>query len=150
MSVFSQAQTGACDLPEVETRIRDAALSFAAKMVGTAMSGPLQRAAGVDMPPGRRERRTSVILSAVGEVIYTRWYGANAEGTRGFPADEALGILCGCTPGAAKRLCHMGANSQSYAEASQSLELLSAIRASENRDMSLISSLIAHNGPWPP
>ncbi len=43
-------------------------------MVGTALSGPLQRAAGVDEPPGRRERRTCGILSAVGDVSYTRWY----------------------------------------------------------------------------
>ena len=68
LNVFAAAQRGACDLPAVETRIRDAALGFAAKIVGAAMSGPLQRAAGVDAPPGRREQRTCGILSAVGEV----------------------------------------------------------------------------------
>lgn len=113
-----------CDLPAVEIRIRDAVLGFAAKVVGATMSGPLQRAAGVNEPAGRRELRTTGILSAVGEVSNTRWYAVDANGARGFPADDALGIVCGCTPGAAKRLCHMGAKSQSYAEAAESLALL--------------------------
>jgi len=148
VGVFSEAQAGVCDLSEVETRLRDAALGFAAKMVGAAMSGPLQRAAGVSTPPGRKERRTSAILSAVGEVSYTRWYGVDAQGKRGFPADEALGIICGCTPGAAKRLCHMGAKSQSYAEASQSLELLSAITASPNTIQRLIGAVGPDMAAW--
>ncbi len=96
------------------------------------MSGPLQRAIGVDTPPGRRERRTCGILSSVGRVNYTRWYAEDPNGTRTFPADDALGIICGCTLGAAQRLCQMGATSQSYAEASSSLALLSGIRASPN------------------
>ena len=148
MNVFSQAQTGACDLPAVETKIRDAALGFAAKMVGAAMSGPLQCAAGVDAPAGRRERRTSGILSAVGEVSYTRWYAVDAKGGRGFPADDALGIVHGCTPGAAKRLCHMGAKSQSYAEASESLALLSGIPASSNTIQRLIGAVGPDMAAW--
>lgn len=107
------------------------------------MSGPLQRAAGVDMPPGRLELRTKSILTAVGEVPYTRWYTVDAAGGRNFPADEAFGLVCDCTPGAAKRLCHEGAMSQSYAEASQSLELLSGIRVSSNT----IQRLIGEVGP---
>ena len=148
MNVFSQAQTGACDLPAVETRIRDAALGFAAKMVGAAMSGPLQRAAGVDAPAGRRERRTSGILSAVGEVSYTRWYAVDAQGGRGFPADDALGIVRGCTPGAAKRLCHMGAKSQSYGEAAESLALLSGISASPNTIQRLVGAVGPDMAAW--
>ena len=148
MNVFSQAQTGACDLPAVETRIRDAALGFAAKMVGAAMSGPLQRAAGVDAPAGRRERRTSGILSAVGEVSYTRWYAVDAQGGRGFPADDALGIVRGCTPGAAKRLCHMGAKSQSYGEAAESLALLSGIHASPNTIQRLVGAVGPDMAAW--
>ncbi len=148
LKVFSEAQTGACDLPGAETRIRDAALGFAAKMVGAAMSGPLQSAAGVDEPPGRRERRTSGILSAVGEVSYTRWYGVDAQGGRGFPADDALGIVCGCTPGAAKRLCHMGAKSQSYGEASESLALLAGIPASANTIQRLIGAVGPDMAAW--
>lgn len=129
-------------------RIRDAALGFAAKMVGAAMSGPLQRAAGVEDPPGRRERRTSGILSAVGEVSYTRWYGVDAQGSRGFPADDALGIVCGCTPGAAKRLCHMGAKSQSYGEASESLALLAGIPVSANTIQRLIGAVGPDIAAW--
>lgn len=112
------------------------------------MSGPLQRAAGVDTPPGRRERRTSGILSAVGEVSYTRWYVVDAEGGRNFPADEALGIVCGCTPGAAKRLCHMGAKSQSYGEASESLALLSGIQTSSNTIQRLIGTVGPDMAAW--
>jgi hypothetical protein len=137
-----------CDLPCAETRIRDAALGFAAKMVGTAMSGPLQRAAAVDSPAGRRERRTRSILSAVGEVSYTRWYATDAEGKPDFPADQALGIVCGCTPGAAKRLCHMGATSQSYQEASNALEQLSGIRASPNTIQRLIGVVGPDMAVW--
>lgn len=148
LKIFEEAQTGACDLPGAETRIRDAALGFAAKMVGTALSGPLQRAAGVDEPLGRRERRTCGILSAVGDVSYTRWYAEGADGKRSFPADEALGIVCGCTPGAARQLCHMGANSQSYAEASKSLALLSGISASPNTIQRLIGQIGPQMADW--
>ena len=135
-------------MPRVEMRLRDASLGFAAKMVGTAMSGPLQRAAGVDAPPGRKELRTRSILSAVGEVSYTRWYSVEAEAGRGFPADDALGLLCGCTPGAAKRLCHMGAKSQSYGEASQALELLAGLHASANSIQRLVGVVGPDMAAW--
>ena len=107
------------------------------------MSGPLQRAAGVAEAPGRKELRTKRILSAVGEVDYARWYAVGADGALGFPADDVFGLVCGCTPGAAKRLCHMGAKSQSYGEASQSLELLAGLRASPNT----IQRLVGDVGP---
>lgn len=112
-------------------------------MVGEAMSGPLQRAAGVANPPGRKEQRSCLVLSAVGEVSYTRWYAMNEKGEWHFPADDALGLTGGCTPGAAMRLCHMGAKSQSYAQASQSLGLLSGIQASP----STIQRLVGMVGP---
>lgn len=112
------------------------------------MSGPLQRAAGVAEPPARKELRTKSILSAVGEVDYTRWYVEETDGTRGFPADEALGIICGCTPGAAKRLCHMGAKSQSYGEASQSLELLAGLRVSPNTIQRLVGEVGPQMAVW--
>ncbi len=148
LNIGQDAQTGACDLASAETRLRDAALGFAAKMVGQVMSGPLQRAAGVDMPPGRKEQRTCSILSAVGEVSYTRWYTVKSNGERDFPADDALRIVCGCTPGAAKRLCHMGAKSPSYAEASESLELLSGIRVSSNTIQRLINTVGPDMAMW--
>jgi len=148
LKVFADAQTGTCDLLNAETKLRDAALGFAAKMVGAAMSGPLQRAAGVNEPAGRRELRTTGILSAVGEVSYTRWYAVDAKGGRGFPADDALDIVCGCTPGAAKRLCHMGAKSQSYSEATESLALLSGISASPNTIQRLVGAVGPNMAAW--
>jgi hypothetical protein len=148
LKIIEQAETGTCDLSCVEVRLRDAALGFAAKAVGVAMSGALQRAAGVDAPPGRRELRAKNILSAVGEISYTRWYAVDSAGRRGFPADEALGIVSGCTPGAAKRLCHMGAKSQSYAEASESLALLSCISASPNTIQRLVGVVGPDMAAW--
>lgn len=112
------------------------------------MSGPLQRAAGVAEPPCRKELRTKSILSAVGEVNYTRWYAVEANGTPGFPADDALGIICGCTPEAAKRLCHMGAKSQSYGEASRSLELLAGLSVSPNTIQRLIGEVGPQMAAW--
>ena len=117
-------------------------------MVGTLMSGPLQRAAGVDAPPGRRERRTCSILSAVGAVRYARWYAADEKDRRHFPADAALGLVCGCTPEAAKRLCHMGARSQSYGEAAKSLALLGGIRTSANTILRLVGAVGPDMARW--
>ena len=68
----ADARSGARDLGGVEGDLRAAALSFAAKVLGTLMSGPLQQAAGVDAPSGRRGARTTAILASVGEVSYTR------------------------------------------------------------------------------
>jgi hypothetical protein len=129
-------------------KLREASLSFAAKLVGAAMSGPLQRAAGVAEPPGRKELRTKSILSAVGEVNYTRWYTVEVDGMPGFPADEALGIICGCTPEAAKRLCHMGAKSQAYGQASRSLELLAGLRVSANTIQRLVGEVGPQMAAW--
>lgn len=148
MTVFAEAQTGACDLSGAETSLRDAALDFAAQMVGTLMSGPLQRAAGVEAPPGRRERRTCSILSAVGAVRYTRWYAVDATGRRHFPADAALGLVCGCTPEAAKRLCHAGARSQASGKAAESREFLSGIRTSANTVQRLIGAVGPDMARW--
>lgn len=148
MKIFENAQTGVGDLLATETGLRDAALSFAARMVGIAMSGPIQRAAGVDCPPGRRERRTTAVLSAVGAVSYTRWYAVDSKGRRTFPADEAIGLVSGCTPGAARRLCHMGATSQSYREAAASLGLLSGILTSPNTIQRLINVMGPDMAAW--
>lgn len=148
MKVFEEAQTGACDLSGAETSLREAALDFTAQMVGTLMSGPLQCAAGVDAPLGRRERRTCSILSAVGAVRYSRWYAVDPKGRRHFPADEALGLVCGCTPEAAKRLCHAGARSQAYGKAAESLELLSGIRTSANTIRRLIVAVGPDMARW--
>ena len=148
MSVFADADAGKCNLSDAETRFRDAAIGFAAKMMGTALSGPLQRAAGVDLPLGRREQRTTGILSAVGEVRYTRWYAGASSGSRGFPADDALGLVCGCTPGAAKQLCYMGAKSQSYGEASKALALLAGIQVSPNTIQRLIGAVGPDMARW--
>lgn len=100
------------------------------------------------MPPGRREQRTTSVLSAAGEVRYTRWYATDTKGGRSFPADEALGIVCGCTPGAAKRLCHAGAKSQSYGEAATSLALLAGIQTSASRLHRLIRVVGPDMATW--
>lgn len=128
--------------------MRDACLKFAAKVVGVVMSGPLQRAAGVAEPPFRKELRTRRIISAVGEVSYRRWYTVDGKGSSGFPADDALGIICGCTPEAAKRICHMGARSQSYKEASRSLELVGGISVSPNTIQRLIGKVGPRMAEW--
>jgi hypothetical protein len=117
-------------------------------MIGELMSGPLQIAAGVDAPDGRRELRTASVLSSIGEVSYTRWYASDAEGNRHFPADAALGIVRGCTPGAAKMLCHEAAKSQSYSDASESLALLSGVAASPNTIQRLVGAVGPDMAAW--
>jgi hypothetical protein len=148
LKVVAETEAGTCDLLGAETRLRDAALGFAARIVGMTMSGPLQRAAGVDTPPGRKEQRTTGILSAVGDVSYTRWYTSDTKGQRQFPADDILGIVCGCTPGAAKSLCRMGAKSQSYGDASASLAHLSGIHTSPNTIQRLVNVVGPSMAAW--
>lgn len=128
--------------------MRDAALAFAAKSLGTLLSGPIQRALRVDQPAGRRELRTTGILSSVGDVQFTRWYVRRPDRPWCFPADEALGFVGGCTPGAAARLCEMGARSQSYAEASGALRLLSGIQTSANTIQRVIQTVGPKMAVW--
>ena len=125
----------------MEGDLRSAALSFAAKALGALMSGPLQQAAGVDAPAGRRGTRTETVLTSVGDVPYTRAYVPG--GDRPFPADEELGLVCRCTPSAAKLLCHEAARSQSYLQASESLALSAGISVSA----SSIHRLVRAVGP---
>lgn len=148
MRTAADSQAGACSLAQAETRVRDSALAFAAKMIGQLMSGPLQSAAGVDLPEGRRELRTTGILSSVGEVSYTRWYASDDESNRNFPADDALGVVRGCTPGAAKMLCHEAAKSQSYLDASESLALLSGVTVSPNTIQRLVGAVGPDMAAW--
>lgn len=130
LAVSDRVEAGGASLPEAEGRVREAALSFAARVVGEILSGPAQRAAGVEAPAGRRGRRAAKILSSVGEVSYTRAYVTGADGKRGFPADRALGITCGCTPAGARLLCHEAARSQSYLQASENLSVTSGLSVS--------------------
>ena len=60
MRTAADSQAGACGPAQAESRVREAALSFAARTLGELMSGPLQSAAGVDAPAGRREQRTDL------------------------------------------------------------------------------------------
>ncbi len=143
LAVSEGVEAGGVGLPAAECRVRAAALGFAVHVVGAILSGPAQRAAGVAAPAGRRGRRETKILSSVGEVSYSRAYAEGADGKRGFPADRALGITCGCTPSAAKLLCHEAARSQSYLQASENLALASGLSVSP----STVHRLVAAVGP---
>lgn len=127
----------------MEGDLRTVALGFTAKVLGALMSGPLQQAADVDAPAGRRGTRTTTILSSVGEVSYTRAYVPGSGSQSRFPADEALGLICRCTPSAAKLLCHEAARSQSYLQASENLALAAGINVSS----SSIHRLVRTVGP---
>ena len=59
----ADARSAARDLGELEGDLREAALGFAAKVLGELMSGPLQQAAGVDAPADRRGKRATTILT---------------------------------------------------------------------------------------
>jgi hypothetical protein len=143
LAVADGVEAGRCGPAEAEGRIRAAAPGFAAEVVGAVLSGPAQRAAGVDAPPGRRGRRETKILPGVGEVSYSRAYVRGPDGRPGFPADRALGITRGCTPAAAKLLCHEAARSQSYLQASENLALACGLAVSPGT----IHRLVAAVGP---
>jgi len=144
----ADARSGARDLGGVEGDLRAAALSFAAKVLGTLMSGPLQQAAGVDAPSGRRGARTTAILASVGEVSYTRARVPGSGPQPRFPADEALGLVCRCTPSAAKLLCHEAARSQSYLQASETLALSAGITVSPSRIHRLVRAVGPDMEAW--
>ena len=132
----------------MEGDLRSAALACAARVLGALMSGPLQQAAGVDAPSGSRGKRSATILSSVGEVSYTRAYvPGSGPGTR-FPADAALGLVCNCTPAAAKLLCHEAARSQSYNQAEESLRLSAGITASDSRIHRLVRAVGPDMEEW--
>ena len=107
------------------------------------MSGPLQEAAGVDAPSGRRGIRSASVLTSVGEVSYARAYVPGGGSQSPFPADEALGLVGRCTPAAAKLLCHEAARSQSYLQASENIALAAGIAVSS----SSIHRLVRTVGP---
>jgi hypothetical protein len=96
------------------------------------MSGPLQEALGVAAPAGGRGSKTINVLTSVGKVSYTRAYVRDTKAGGRFPADEALGLVRGCTPTAAMMICHEAARSQSYQQASEGLSLVGGLEASSN------------------
>ena len=112
------------------------------------MSGPLQQAAGVDAPAGRRGRRETTILSCVGNVTYSRAYVPGNGPSERFPADDALGLVCGCTPAAAKLLCHEAARSQSYLQASENLALAAGVPASPSSVHRLVKTVGPDMEAW--
>ncbi len=107
------------------------------------MSGPLQEAACVAAPPGRRGKRSTTIFTAVGDVRYERCYVRLPDGKSCFPADEALGVVEKCTPMGAKLLCHEAARSQSYQQAAENISVASGLAVSA----STIQRLVEVIGP---
>lgn len=144
----ADARSAARDLGELEGGLREAALGFAAKVLGSLMSGPLQQAAGVDAPADRRGKRATTILTSVGEVCYTRAHVPGCGSSPRFPADEALGLVCRCTPAAAKLLCHEAARSQSYLQAAESLALAAGIAVSSSSIHRLVRTLGPDMEAW--
>lgn len=117
-------------------------------MFGALISGSLQQAAGVDKPKGRRGLREATILTSVGEVSYSRAYVPDCGAESSFPADEALGLICRCTPTAAKILCHEAARSQSYLQASENLALAAGISVSASSIHRLVRTLGPDMEQW--
>lgn len=142
------AREGSKELGQIEPELREAALGCVTHVLGALMSGPLQEAAGVASPPGKRGKRTVEVLTSAGPVSYSRAYVRLPDGTNAFPADELFGIVRGCTPSAAKLLCHEAARCQSYKQASESLALVGGITVSPNTIHRLVSSVGADMERW--
>lgn len=143
-----EAASGSVDLATLELNLRDASLKFARQVLGGLMSGPLQEAAGIYMPAGRRGERTTTIFTSVGRVNYRRHYIPQADGKSCFPADEAFGLVEKCTPMGAKLLCHEAARSQSYQQAAENISLVSGLDISASTIQRLVRVIGPDSEQW--
>ena len=98
----------------------------------------------VVLQPGQRRHagRRCQVLSVFGPVTLTRDYYHPAGPEGGFPLDRVLGLIGGCTPGAARMLGRTAAQLP-YLESSQQLQELAGITV----DPSQIQRLVQVLGP---
>lgn len=147
LGVAERVESGGAGVMEAETALRDASHGFAAEILGGILSGPAQRAAGVDAPAGRRGLRETSVLSLVGPVRFTRAY-VRKDGESSFPADFALMITRGFTPGAAALALREAAGSQSFLQAAKNLEAAAGLSASPDAIHALVSAVGPDMEKW--
>ena len=130
------------DLNWIETGLRAALLEDGRRLLEqilTQIPEPL-----CSPSPGQRTYpgRENTVLSLLGAVCYQRAYHQQS-GQEGFcPKDQLLGIMAGCTPGAARVLCRSMAR-LAYRESSQELQELAGLKVSS----SVLQRLALEVGP---
>ena len=130
----------------MEDALRRAALRTVARFLGAFYTGELPTLPGVGRPDGRRGTRTATVLSTVGEVRYSRAYVPGGEVP--FPLDEAIGVVCGCTPPMAALLSRAGAMLQSYDAAGETVTAASGVPVTGRRIHRLVSAVADGEREW--
>lgn len=130
----------------MEDALRRAALRTVARFLGAFYTGELPTLLGVGRPDGRRGTRTATVLSTVGEVRYSRAYVPG--GKVPFPLDEAIGVVCGCTPPMAALLSRAGAMLQSYDAAGETVTAASGVPVTGRRIHRLVSAVADGEREW--
>lgn len=130
----------------MEDALRRAALRSVSRFLGAFLTGELPSLLGVGSPDGRRGTRTATVLSTVGEVRYSRAYVPG--GRMPFPLDEAIGVVCGCTPPMAALLSRAGAMHQSYEAAGEAVTAASGVTVTGRRIHRLVSAVADGEREW--
>lgn len=117
-------------------------------MLGLFYSQELPALLGLEAAGGGHGLRSRTVLTTVGEVAYTRAYTADADGTRRFPLDEALGITDGCTPAMASMMTWAGASFGSYDTAGEALERLAGLTVPGRRVQRVVNSVAEREAAW--
>jgi hypothetical protein len=92
--------------------------------------------------------RPNEVSSLFGEVVLRRNYYTDGQGGGRAPLDEALGIVEGCTPALARRMCRAGAV-EHYEAAAESLNEYSGLAVNGRRIQRMVNRLGPQMAQWP-
>lgn len=134
MSRFSAAKPTGMEVQQLEFLVRAAVFKPAAALVGVLLQEAADRIDASYQPKPGEERKGRVALQVqclFGHFELQRSYFHRPGDQEGhYPADAALGLEVGYTPGLARLLCLEGADESTYAKAERHLEHTGGIHVS--------------------
>lgn len=132
----------------MEQTLRSAALRDAAHVLGRFYMEILPGVLGLESPSGGHGWRERTVLTTVGPVELKRAYVIGADGEYGFPLDDVLGLVGGCTPAAAGMLCWSGAQAASFDLAGEALLRLAGLTVPGRRIQRIVNLCAEAETAW--
>ena len=152
MARFSAAAPTGSAVQQLEVLIRAAVFKPAATLVGVLLQEAADRIDASYQPKPGEERKGRVPLQV--QCLFGRfelqrsYFHRPAEQSGHYPADAALGLEVGYTPGLARLMCLEGADESTYAKAERHLEQTGGIQVSARQIQRVVQRVGAAAQAW--
>ena len=152
MARFAAAVPTGSAVQQLEVLIRTAIFKPAAALVGVLLQAAAERIDSSYQPKSSEERKGSACLQVqclFGSFELRRSYFYDSGKNRGhYPADAALGLEVGYTPGLARLICLEGTDESTYAKAERHLAQTGGIAVSARQIQRVVQRVGAAAQAW--